>query len=283
MHFELQHRTSYAYDAPVQDSFNDAYLCPVSDEFQICHAFQLDIEPKSTSILRRLDFFTNQVHHFEIIDPHRSLRVTSRATVETLKDTRDLAPASDLTTLAELGKADWLYDFTHASERVPITPMVIHEAKEIIGSGTDVLNAIERIMDFVDTNFKYTPGATVVGTSMLEVFDRRVGVCQDFAHVMIGLCRSSGIPARYVSGYFYAENAKAKRSDDNTASHAWVDCYLPGIGWAGFDPTHNRRVSEIYIKVAVGRDYSDVRPLAGAYRGAAKAEMDVNVEIVRTD
>jgi transglutaminase-like putative cysteine protease len=283
MKFQVKHRTSYAYDAPVQDSFNDAYLCPVSDDLQLCHAFRLEIEPRGASILRRLDFFTNQVHHFEIIDPHTRLDVTSHSTVETFPDTRDFSVDCDPAALEALSKAEWLYDFTHASERVPIPPMIIHEAKEIVEPGADVQRSVEQIMDFVHKHFTYKPGATLVETSLIEVFERRVGVCQDFAHVMIGLCRASKIPARYVSGYFYAASGSFNPIDDNTASHAWVDCYLPGIGWSGFDPTHNRRSSDIYIKVAVGRDYSDVRPLAGTYRGTAKAEMDVSVNIVRID
>jgi transglutaminase-like putative cysteine protease len=281
--FEVQHRTCYAYDAPVQDSFNDAYLCPVSDDLQICHTFNLDIEPKGSSILRRLDFFTNQVHHFEIIDPHTRLDVTSRSTVETFEDERDFSVDCDPSALEALSRAEWLYDFTHESERVPITPMIIHESSKIVKPEDDVRHSVGRIMDFVYSNFTYTPGATAVETTLLEVFDRRVGVCQDFAHAMIGLCRAARIPARYVSGYFYAENACPSSIDDNTASHAWVDCYLSGIGWVGFDPTHNRRVSDLYIKVAAGRDYSDVRPLAGTYRGKAGAKMDVCVNVVRID
>ncbi|MEO0510258.1 MAG: transglutaminase family protein [Verrucomicrobiota bacterium] len=281
MKFEVQHRTSYVYESPVQDSFNEAYLCPVSDQFQLCHTFNLDITPSGASILRRLDFYTNQVHSFELVDPHEKLEVTARSTVETFADARDFSVTSCPSLLPDLQKDEWLYDFLHASERVPLSLMVIHEAKQVLGEYHDVQTAAERIMYFIHTGFTYAPGTTVVETPLSAVFLEREGVCQDFAHVMIALCRAAGIPARYVSGYFWMEESRAGASDDNTVSHAWVDCFLPGIGWAGFDPTHNRRTSEIYIKVAVGRDYSDVRPLSGTFRGSSNAEMDVAVEVTR--
>lgn len=283
MKFEVQHRTSYIYDSPVQDSFNEAYLCPVSDQFQLCHAFDLEISPSGASILRRLDFYTNQVYSFELVEPHDRLDVIARSTVETFADSRDFGSCSDPRVLKDLLQDEWLYDFLHASERVPLGPMVIHEAKGLLPAIEDVQAAVARIMDFVYSEFTYDPGATVVETPMTDVFANRRGVCQDFAHVMIALCRAVGIPARYVSGYFWMEESRVGTVDDNTVSHAWVDCFLPGIGWAGYDPTHNRRTNDIYVKVAVGRDYSDVRPLSGAYRGNPRAEMDVNVSVKRLD
>jgi transglutaminase-like putative cysteine protease len=132
-------------------------------------------------------------------------------------------------------------------------------------------------------DFEYVPGSTQVGSPVSQVFEQRQGVCQDFAHLMIALCRVVGIPARYVSGYFYIARTVGGSADDNSVSHAWVECCLPGIGWVGYDPTHNRRVGTTYIKVAIGRDYADVRPLAGTFRGETVAQMEVSVRVERLD
>lgn len=279
MDFEVQHRTGYTYDSRVSDSINEVRLCPVSDSFQVCHSFDLQIEPHGANVIRRLDFYTNQVHSFELVDPHDRLQVVSRSRVETFPDERAFAVSSDPSRLPAMIQDEWLHDFLIDSKHVPIVPMIVHEAREIALPMQDVQQAVEQIMAFIYNGFTYSPGATLVETSAVEVFKERKGVCQDFAHLMIALCRSVGIPARYVSGYFWIDQAKEGGADDNTASHAWVECFLPNVGWVGYDPTHNRRVDEIYIKVAIGRDYSDVRPLSGTYRGKSKAVMDVAVDV----
>lgn len=282
MKFSVNHRTAYTYSKPVRESYNDARLCPISDDLQLTEGFSLSVVPKSTSLLRRLDFYLNQVHHFEVIEIHEHLEVVSSSMVETYKDTRDFSVTSDSGQLATLGRDEKFYDFLTASERVEITPMIIHEAKELVPSLADAQVAVLRLMDFVFKEFTYAPNSTAVETSVVDVWKNRCGVCQDFAHMMIAFCRALGVPARYVSGYFYVEpSAHLGASDDNTQSHAWVECYLPGIGWVGYDPTHNRRVDDVYIKVAIGRDYCDVRPLAGTFTGAAKAELEVSVRIDR--
>lgn len=234
-------------------------------------------------MLRRLDFYANQVHSFELVEPHSRLDVMARSTVETFPENRNLSVASDPALLPALLQEDRLYDFLHSSKHIPIIPMILHEAREIAMPMQDVQQAVELIMAFVKNGFTYCLGATLVETRVEEVFRERNGVCQDFAHVMISLCRAIGIPTRYISGYFWVEEGEGGTGDDNTASHAWVESYLPGIGWVGYDPTHNRRVDENYVKVAVGRDYFDVRPLSGSYRGKSAAVMDVAVQVTRLD
>lgn len=283
MKFSVQHSTRYDYSAPVWDSFNDAHLCPVSDEFQDCQGFALEIEPTSPSILRRLDFYTNQVHHFELMDPHEFLEVTANSVVETFEDTRDLSVESPFAALKGLGQSERYYDFLATSPFVALTPMMQHEAKELLSGLGCARKAVETIMAFIHKDFEYAPGSTVVESTVAEVFQQKRGVCQDFAHLMIALCRVSEIPTRYVSGYFFSERHSDGAVNDNSVSHAWVECFLPQIGWVGYDPTHNRRAESQYIKLAVGRDYGDVRPLAGTYRGEGAAEMKVSVVVERLD
>jgi transglutaminase-like putative cysteine protease len=130
----------------------------------------------------------------------------------------------------------------------------------------------------VYSTFAYTPAATTVNTRPREVVQLRKGVCQDFAHVMLGILRTHGIPARYVSGYFYNPD---RQPGEIEASHAWVEVYLPGYGWKGFDPTHNRVPDTRYVKLATGRDYADIRPLSGTFRGRGTREMSVEVHVRR--
>lgn len=281
MHLAVEHRTHYSYDGKVRDSINEACLCPCSNDLQLCHSFDLEIMPSGANVLKRIDFYTNQVHHFEIHEAHDSLDVRARSVVETFVDSRDFEVASPTTPLGALKWDSAYYDFLSDSERVQVVPMIQHEAREIVGPFEDVQAAAGRIMSFIFREFKYTKGVTGVETAVTQVFSRREGVCQDFAHVMIALCRAMGIPARYVSGYFYSEHPGYDGADDNTASHAWVECFLPEIGWVGYDPTHDRRADDRYIKVAIGRDYTDVRPVSGTFHGKQRATMEVAVSVKR--
>ncbi|NBB79306.1 MAG: transglutaminase family protein [Verrucomicrobia bacterium] len=282
MKFSIRHTTAYQYSEPVWDSFNDAHLCPVSDDYQNCLSFDLEITPPSSAVMRRLDFYTNQVHHFEVMEPHDSLTVSARSVVETFADTRDLSVSVPLAGLSGLECDERYYDFLSNSPRVALGPMWTHEADAIVSRiEEDVRLRAEAIMGFIYEQFSYVSGSTHVASKIEDVFPQRRGVCQDFAHIMIALCRAVGIPARYVSGYFYAERPARASANDSTVSHAWVECFLPGIGWLAYDPTHNRRAGMTYIELARGRDYADVRPLAGTYRGAAEVEMTVSVAVER--
>ncbi len=133
-----------------------------------------------------------------------------------------------------------------------------------------------QVMNTIFGEFKYEPGATTVQTSAEDAIALKRGVCQDFAHVMIGVCRSHGMPARYVSGYLYSPTASTR---DDAASHAWVDVYVPGQGWLALDPTHNCAQGAHYVRLGVGRDYADTPPTRGTFKGAAQETLAVNVTV----
>ena len=231
-----------------------------------------------------MDFFTNQVYYFELLSPHDRLDVIALSQVETFPDTRDLSVFSAPSSLVDLYQSGSFYDFLIESRLVRLTPIILHEARELIPRIDEVRQAVERIMGFVFEAFVYRSGVTDANTRADEAFAQRVGVCQDFAHVMIALCRVLRIPARYVSGYFFVDREKEGIAVvDNTESHAWVDCFLPGIGWVGYDPTHNRLSDERYNRVAVGRDYSDVKPVSGTFRGQSRVIMEVSVDVSRDE
>jgi transglutaminase-like putative cysteine protease len=171
------------------------------------------------------------------------------------------------------------FDFLHDSNFVSLEQEIWRESVDALPNGvSDLWQDTLAIGAHIKRTFTYTPRHTTVNTRPAEVVLSRQGVCQDFAHVMLGICRTHGIPARYVSGYFFNPN---RNPEDIEASHAWVEVYLPGHGWKGFDPTHNRPADTRYVKVAIGRDYDDIRPLNGTFRGSGTRELAVEVRVMR--
>ena len=174
-----------------------------------------------------------------------------------------------------------LAEFFTSSHYVPLDVELWREAQDALADGRgDVWSDIRRLGSHIYKTFAYKPNSTGVNTRATEALKLRSGVCQDFAHVHLGLCRSIGIPARYVSGYFFNNTRRPREIE---ASHAWVEAYVPGHGWVAFDPTHDRPADDRYVKVAVGRDYADIRPVNGTYRGAPTRSLKVAVTVRETD
>ena len=278
MKLKVVHRTRYDYSTPVRASYNEARLRPASVDGQSCESFILRVLPEA-KVAQYHDFFENTVHFFEVPEPHDFLQVESESVVSTADPTlaadRVTAPMHEL---EGLSRVDRFYDFLHMSSYVSLEAEVWRLALDATAGCGDVWQASQAVMRFINENFHYSPLSTRVNTHMLDVVQQRQGVCQDFAHVMLGMCRSLKIPARYASGYIYSE--PAERLADPQASHAWCEVYLPGIGWRGLDPTHNRQVGAQYVKLGVGRDYADIAPLKGHYRGTPKKRMSVEVNVV---
>ena len=282
MKLHVLHRTRYKYENSVRDSFNECRLQPVSTGPQICHSFLLKILPPSR-LSHYLDFHLNYVHLFEITQPHNELSVEANSIVTT-GDAPPLAAEATPFSLANIGECirqERCYDFLQSSTYVEAGAELWRLALDVIEGQDDAWQASLTIMRYIYREFRYQPATTNAHTHMREVLSSRTGVCQDFAHVMLGLCRASKIPARYVSGYLY--NGPADQLKGAQASHAWVEVYIPGPGWCGLDPTNNRLADGHYVKVAVGRDYADVSPLKGTYRGTAKRHLTVDVLVSKVD
>ena len=272
MKWEISHRTEYTYASPVSESFNEVRLHPVSDESQHVNDFLLKILP-ATRLRHHRDFYSNIVHHFEIPEPHTTLLVESLLHVTT-RPQPPLAESQTPFPLARIGEAarePRIFDFLQESRFVDLSPQTWRTALDAADEAADTWQAALAMMRFVHASVKYESKSTNVHTHMSDVLRDRRGVCQDFAHVMIGLCRALKIPALYVSGYLATEIA--------SATHAWMEVLIPGIGWRSLDPTHNRQTDENYVKIAVGRDYADVPPVTGNYKGTTDRKMEVTVKI----
>jgi transglutaminase-like putative cysteine protease len=167
-----------------------------------------------------------------------------------------------------------LHDYLTRTSYVPLSDEVRAFAAEHAGTGTEAERAT-RLSQAIHREFTYETGVTDVHTGADEVLAIRRGVCQDFAHLLLAACRSSGIVCRYVSGYLY----DASLDGDNAASHAWVDVLDEARGWISLDPTHDREQTEAYVRVAVGRDYEDVPPTRGVFKGVAHETLAVHVVV----
>ncbi len=280
MKLSVLHRTVYHYASSVTDSVNTLHLEPRKFPFQRPLSAIIRVLP-ATRLLRYTDLFENITHNFEISPPHVQLEVESRIKVETLppvlpEESREAAPAA-LNDPA-VREVTWL--FKQESRYVTSHPEIWRQAVDLTYGIGAIHGQVLAIMDWVHGEFTYQPGSTKVNTHIEEAFKLRSGVCQDYTHVMLGLCRAVGLPARYASGYLYT--GPQDQLLGAQASHAWCEVYLPQAGWTGYDPTNNMLADERYVKVAVGRDYDDVAPLRGSYRGTAHCLLDVDV-VVRSD
>ena len=208
-----------------------------------------------------VDRFGNDVRHFDVIHPHQRLMVAAASEVLT----PDVFIPED--TLSPLDEFDYLSPTAYA----PFTTNIVQfaAAHAVLGDPAATALALSRALY---ESIQYVKGATDVTTTADKALDLGCGVCQDFSHIMLAACRSQGLPARYVSGYLYNNGHSA-------ASHAWVDVHIAGREWLSLDPTHDCAQSAEYVRVAIGRDYADVPPTRGIFKGNAKEKMDVQVTI----
>ncbi|HEY8617507.1 transglutaminase family protein [Phenylobacterium sp.] len=284
MLFEVRHVTKYSYEAPVRESVMEVWMQPQRSHSQRLVNFDLELDPPA-KLFSYADAFGNAVYHFDVPQPHDRLTITARSAVET-------EPPAPLPDHLELGEWDRLrsdpvrrdnFEFLQphgfAQQTALLDAFVQEHALDRLRSACP-LTAARELSRAVYEAFGYEAGVTRADSPIDDVLEAGRGVCQDFVHVMIAICRSWGIPARYVSGYLFTDRKHGDRSDPD-ATHAWVEVFLPSTGWIGFDPTNNIEAGERHIACAVGRDYSDVPPTRGVFKGQTQSELTVGVTVRR--
>jgi transglutaminase-like putative cysteine protease len=200
---------------------------------------------------------------------------------------KDALSALDLS-VSEAVRLNWpqrrqLFDFLMPSMHAPITPELEAMSKQQLPSSASFAESILGLSSYIYETFTYMPGVTDIRTPLGDVLRKRQGVCQDFAHLMIALIRCAGLPARYVSGYLETESVQGTTGlVGATASHAWVEVYLPSGLWLGIDPTNDMLEGERHVQIGIGRDYGDVPPLRGVFKGAKRQQLSVMVTVSRT-
>jgi transglutaminase-like putative cysteine protease len=284
--YRLFHITEFQYDGLVSESYNEVRLRPMQDESQSCLSFRLSTIPP-TALSSYTDYFGNWVHQFNILRDHRGLKVETECVV-LVHEPKPLAgdgmPLAQIAQMQDQLSNDF-FDLLAPSTYIPHTRelMQLSEIAESESDGT-VQGYVDAATKLIHSRFKYEKGATHVNSSIQDSLHSRSGVCQDFSHIFIGLARVRGLPARYVSGYLVP--AKASEPVANVeeviggqASHAWAEVYIPNAGWIGQDPTLGQAIDTHHIRVAYGRDYGDVPPVRGVYKGHAGQRLSVDVRV----
>jgi len=279
MRLRVRHVTEYDYSEPAVENSNDLRLYPRETRHQRLLSWLIKVLP-ATRLRSYEDFFLNRVHYFEITKPHNRLLIDSHFEIEVDAriDVLDLPYGFLHSRLPEVTVLDECREFLLNSHFVEMTPEIWREAIDVKADSEDVFETTYAIMEHIYRTYEYVSGATNVSTHANEAFSIRKGVCQDFAHVMLAMCRALRIPARYASGYFF-DPYRDHRLRGSEASHAWVEIYLPDLGWIGFDPTNRQVVDDRYVVVAVGRDYLDVAPVHGTFFGGCVGSLDVRVTV----
>lgn len=282
MYYAITHLTIYSYSEPITDSVMELRLHPRNDGQQRCIRFQLDIRPKVKHFSYR-DYLGNVLHSFNIPGAHDHMALKSEAVVE-VKSPAPLPDALPPTAWAELDahtRERDLYDMILPSHFTHPSALLAHFAHEIgwgRGFAPDPLTALRGLSSAIYQAFDYQQHVTKVDSPIDVALEARRGVCQDFTHIMLALARQIGIPSRYVSGYLFHRADENDRSDAD-ASHAWLECWLPSLGWVGFDPTNNLMVTDRHVRVSVGSDYASASPTRGVYYGLTETSLEVRVKV----
>ncbi|MBL8230229.1 MAG: transglutaminase family protein [Bryobacterales bacterium] len=283
MLYRASHITRYYYADAVATCHNEVRLRPRSAPYQKVQSFRLAVSPAADSSADRKDYFGNEVRYFCVLEAHAQLAITATSVVEVAKrelpEPLSTAPWESVRShVREVTDVEALraFEFTSESPFVPVGQDLGEYARVSFAAERPVLEAAADLSSRIHREFKYLPSSTTIDTTVAEVFRSRQGVCQDFAHVMIAMLRSLGLPARYVSGYLRS----GAQYTGAEASHAWVSLFVPGSGWIDLDPTNNVLPRDGHITLAWGRDYGDVTPVKGVTLGGGEHCVSVEVRVV---
>ena len=270
MRLKIEHRSVLHFEGPVVEQHCELRLKPREDLYQRLLGHRLELEPRA-EIYEYSDAYGNRVQSFSVLQPHQKLEIRFSAEVENLLDNPfDFIPPPPAEEQAQLKgqlKQDpRLLDFVLSrSESAPDLPAsALAAGRPAFDPDMNFLPQIQAAMAWIRATIGYLPESTEIHHPLTQVLEAGFGVCQDFAHLLIAVLRSWGIPARYVMGYQYLKEPGERR-----ATHAWTEAYLPGAGWRGFDSSAGMLVDATYLPVAVGRDSRDAAPHRGSYKGAA--------------
>lgn len=286
--YHVLHETHYEYAAPVALSQQLLHLTPRSLPYQAVLSHSIRVEPDPSEVSEREDYFGNAVVRLALQAPHHELfvRAESMVAVRTrssrlrLEDSPPWEAAREALQRVDAPPLIEPSQFLFESPHVPFAPGLVEYATQSFAPGRPMLTAARELANRIHEDFEFDARSTTVSTPLQDVLSKRRGVCQDFAHFMVGCLRALGLPARYVSGYLLTNPPPGQpRLVGADASHAWVSVYCPRVGWVDFDPTNDLIPDIQHVTVAFGRDFSDVSPLRGVILGSGEHELNVRVTV----
>lgn len=274
--FKIVHITKYEYSWPIKESINEIRLFPHHFDNQDVLQFQLLVSNSPNVEISR-DYYGNRVGNFNTLDSHKEMILESRMLIRVNHSLK--IPEIDTTAIADLSK--------EMEKSIMLQRLCYHEAiekqnqieeilKNIIEPGKSIIAIAQECNEYIFKNFIYTKGITTINTTLDEVLEIKKGVCQDFAHLLLQLLRTAGIPSRYVSGYI-CPNENDYRGEG--ATHAWVEIFTPNQGWLGLDPTNNIWTMDNHVKLSVGRNFNDCTLVKGTFKGVSRQTLSVTVSI----
>lgn len=282
MLYEVTHTTRYRYEAPVSQCLNEVRITPRALPAQEVTVSSLHVEPAPAFVYQRKDYFGNDVSTFGVFETHESLTATAKSRVDVgpfdLEEHRSPLGWQDVRrqVAAQLDQECLeASEFLYESPYIPLSPEIAAYARKDFEADRPLIDAVLDLSHRIYEEFQYEPLSTSIDIPLVEVLRNRRGVCQDFAHLMIGALRSQRLAARYVSGYVRS----ARDVHGAQASHAWVSVFFPQAGWLDFDPTNDVMPSESHVTLAWGRDYGDVTPVKGVTLGGRGQSVEVEVYV----
>jgi transglutaminase-like putative cysteine protease len=289
--YRIQHSTTYTYEADVTGSYGVFHLRPRDLEWQRCVSHEVAIHPAPANLFVHEDLYGNTKSSFHVTEPHQQLVITATSRVEVDQqrppEERLAVPWERARPAERTDQQDaWLAaDFSYPSPYVEVPPGIEEYTRVSFTPGRRLGEAAVELMHRVHDDFTYKSGSTSVSTRVSDLLEKRMGVCQDFSHVMVSGLRSLGLAGRYVSGGLATRPPPGRpRLVGADASHAWVGCWVPGGGWLYLDPTNAKVIDESHATVAYGRDYGDVPPVKGViFTESKKSTMTVSVDMAPAD
>jgi transglutaminase-like putative cysteine protease len=279
MHYSIRHLTRFRYSAAISESVMEVRMQPRTEGGQHCIWFDLAVKPRA-SLTSYRDHLGNLIHHFDVPSHHANLAIKAEAVVEISPHVLPESLATDAWSEldAMVAEGDYWEMLMPSHFATPTEPLRKLAQELNVCRRDDPLSLLRELTAALRDAFEYAPQSTDVDSPIDLALKERRGVCQDFAHIMIAMVRELRVPCRYVSGYLFHRVEDQDRSAED-ATHAWIEALLPGLGWVGFDPTNNLIANQRHIRVAIGRDYSDVPPTRGVFKGEAKSELSVAVQV----
>ncbi|HEX3354786.1 MAG TPA: transglutaminase family protein [Terriglobales bacterium] len=284
MFYSIKHLTKFHYASPVSESVMEARMHPRSEGNQRCLTFHLAVSPRCRVFAYR-DHVGNNIHHFDIPGQHSYLVIVAESLldVQPALEIPDSLPADAWAEADAMVQMGDYWEMLLPSEFAEPTAQLLELADQLgVCRRDDPLTLLRELNQRLYEHFDYVPKSTKVDSPIDHAIESRQGVCQDFAHIMIALVRGLRIPCRYVSGYLYRRAQDHDRSVVD-ATHAWVEAFLPPLGWVGFDPTNCLLAGDRHIRTAIGRDYADVPPTRGIFRGHTASDLSVAVRVTASE